>query len=263
VDTDPKHWIAALRHSHDDLVSTVVDLRPEDLRTTSGSRDWDVSQVLAHLGSGAEIGLASMTASLNGTEPPGADANQPVWDRWNAMPATERATAFVAADERYVAAVEAIDDDTLATARIKLAFLPQPVDVAMALSFRLSEHSLHAWDVHVAFDPEATVASDAALLLVDRQQLMAGFVGRPAAWAGPPVTVAVRTTDPERRFWLQLGDAVVLGSEERPGAGALSLPAESLVRLIAGRLTPGRTPAAVAIDGPVSLDDLRAVFPGY
>ncbi len=31
----------------------------------------------------------------------------------------------------------------------------------------------------------------------------------------------------------------------------------------AGRLGTDHTPAGVTIDGPMSLDDLRAVFPGY
>ena len=43
----------------------------------------------------------------------------------------------------------------------------------------------------------------------------------------------------------------------------MRIPAEAFVRLTAGRLVPERTPDGVTVDGPLSLDDLRKVFPGY
>ena len=42
----------------------------------------------------------------------------------------------------------------------------------------------------------------------------------------------------------------------------LHLPAEALLRLLAGRLDPDHTPASVSTKG-IELDELRAVFPGY
>ena len=36
--------------------------------------------------------------------------------------------------------------------RIDLGFLPEPVDVATAARFRLSEFALHQWDVEVALN---------------------------------------------------------------------------------------------------------------
>jgi hypothetical protein len=41
------------------------------------------------------------------------------------------------------------------------------------------------------------------------------------------------------------------------------MPAEALVRLTAGRLSPERTPAGVTSEGALTVDDLRSVFPGY
>ena len=41
------------------------------------------------------------------------------------------------------------------------------------------------------------------------------------------------------------------------------MPAEAFIRLIAGRLAPEHTPHGVTVDGAISLDDLRKVFPGY
>jgi hypothetical protein len=42
----------------------------------------------------------------------------------------------------------------------------------------------------------------------------------------------------------------------------LALPAEALLRLSFGRLDESHTPDAVSVSGPLSLDDLRTMFPG-
>jgi uncharacterized protein (TIGR03083 family) len=258
-----KVWIAALRRSHDELAADVDAMNPDDLQRPSGASKWDVSGVLSHLGSGAEIGLAVWEANRAGLEPPSTESNQAVWDRWNAMGAKERAREFATRDELLVAAFESVDDAELDAMEVSLPFLPAPVDLATAVGFRLSEHALHSWDVHVAFTPDARVPTYAAELLVDRVPMMAGWVGRPDAWTGRPTTIEVRTTDPERAFWLQLGDSVSLGTEPLAADGRLAIPAEAFVRLSAGRLASDRTPAGVEATGSASLDDLRAVFPGY
>jgi hypothetical protein len=54
-----------------------------------------------------------------------------------------------------------------------------------------------------------------------------------------------------------------LGDAPEQPAATLDLPGESWLRLVAGRLGVGRTPADVTTTGAVSLDDLRQVFPGY
>jgi hypothetical protein len=72
----------------------------------------------------------------------------------------------------------------------------------------------------------------------------------------------VSTTDPERHFILETGEAVSLteseGDEDLP---ELRLPAEAFVRLVSGRLGRAHTPPVEA-DG-VDLDDLRQLFPGF
>jgi hypothetical protein len=40
-------------------------------------------------------------------------------------------------------------------------------------------------------------------------------------------------------------------------------PLDAVLRLIGGGLTPAHTPAGVEVIGDVTLDELRAVFPGY
>jgi uncharacterized protein (TIGR03083 family) len=256
--------IAALRSGHDDLAARVRAMRPDDLTGPSGAGEWDISQVISHLGSGAEIGLATLDAALGRAGAPDGDFNKGVWARWDAMTPAERAEGFPRADEELVDRYESLDAATRSDLRIDLGFLPQPVDVATAAGFRLMEFALHAWDVEVGSDPGATVAPEAVPLLLDRLGSLLGFVARPDALAGRRATLAVTLTDPDRSFGLDLGDTVTLTDTPARPDGVLRAPAEAWVRLATGRLAPEHTPATVTLTGgPFDLNDLRRVFPGF
>ena len=268
ADPDARTWIAALRASHDRLAARVAELDDGQLAAQSMCADWNIAQVLSHVGSGAEIGLGMLDASVAGRDLPGNDANTVIWDRWNAMTPREMTTAFAAADATLVEAFEALTAEQLADVQVRMPFLPEPIDVAAAAGFRLAEHALHTWDVFAALDPTARLAPDAAALLVDRLPMMVGFVGRFTPRETRPekgVTLSVTTADPARQYELELGDSLDLRPAAPDGAtdGELRLPAEALVRLTAGRLGPGTASGDVAPSGPLSLDGLRAAFPGY
>jgi len=255
--------IAALRSGHDDLSARVGDLKPDDLVRPSAASEWNISQVLSHLGSGAVIGLATLEASLAGDPPPDGDFNKGVWARWDAMTPQERAAGFTPANRQLVERFEALDPTQRAELRVDLGFLPEPVDVATAAAFRLSEFGYHAWDVKVAFEPAAAVAPEATAVMLDRTAFMLGFIGRPEALEGRHAAIAVRLTDPDRSFGLSLGDTITMTALPAQPDGELRAPAEAWLRLAAGRLAPGYTPAGVSLTGPLDLDDLRRVFPGF
>src|SRR6516225_630176 len=86
---DPR--IAALRTSHDRLVSIAGPLTPGQLRGRGYPSEWTIAQVLSHLGSGAEIGLLTLDAGLAGAEPPSRELFPAIWDRWNNMTPDEQA----------------------------------------------------------------------------------------------------------------------------------------------------------------------------
>ncbi len=169
------------------------------------------------------------------------------------------------ADEQFVELLESIDETTAAEAAIKFPYFPAAVDLATAIGFRMSEHTLHSWDVRVAFDDATMLPTYAAELLVDRIGSMVSYVGKAERWSRPPAAVALLTDSPDRRFTLELGPTIGLrdGAQEATADAVVRLPAESLLRLTAGRLAPPRTPAAISVDGGVTLDELRAVFPGF
>jgi uncharacterized protein (TIGR03083 family) len=261
MEHDPRRWIAALRTSHDRLAAFADGLDDDGLATQSMCTEWSVARVLSHLGSGAEIGLGILEANVAGREPPGQEANQPIWDRWNAMAPREMATCFVEADRGF-------DDDQLDSLRIKLPFLPDQIDVASAVGFRLSEHALHSWDVFAAFDPEATVAFESVELLIDRLPAMVGLIGRftpRETRPAEPTAMRITTSRPAREFVLGLGDDVELrpATPRDAADGELAIPAEALLRLTAGRLRPDRPAGDGEPAGALSLADLRRAFPGF
>jgi uncharacterized protein (TIGR03083 family) len=261
--------IAALRTTHDDLTAFVRDLDAADLTRPSGCSEWTVAQVLSHLGSGAEIGLATLRAAQEGRDAPDSDFMNSVWDRWNAKGPREQAEDFAPADAEIVSAYESLDAAAREDLRIKLGFLPEPGDVALVAGMRLNETALHTWDVRVGFDPAATLAPETAGVLTDLHAgplgFLIGFIGRSDA-LDPRLatTLRVETTGPERVLGLTLGETVGFSEAPERADVVLSLPAEAWIRLLTGRLAEEHTPESVTVTGDgVTLEDLRRVFPGF
>jgi uncharacterized protein (TIGR03083 family) len=244
------------------LVGTLTD---DDLTRPSGASEWTIAQVLSHLGSGAEITLETLRAAHAGVDR-AADANASVWDRWNAMSPRERADGYVRAGRELDQAYAELDSTRRSDLRIPLAFLPEPAGIDVFTGMRLNEAALHAWDVEVAFDPTATIPDDVAAVLVEQYlgplSFLLGFAAKPDQLPGRPVTLTVRTTAPDRTLGLELGERTRLTDAPERSDGELHLPSEALPRLLTGRLRASDAPG-IRVDGPMSLDDLRRVFPGY
>src|SRR5579862_1061999 len=247
--------IAALRSGYDSLAGIVRDLSDEQLAGPTGAAEWDVSQVLSHLGSGAEIGQNTLHVSLEGKPNPGLEFNKTIWARYDNASRRERLEWFLAANEALIQSYESLSDEVRDTLRIDMGFLPAPVDVATACGFRLSEFALHSWDVRAGTDPAATVAPEATPILLQRLPMLAGFLGKPDKLGGKQAVIAVTTTDPAQDFTVDLGEkaSIIPGAPEQSD-GALTLPAEAFVRLIVGRLKPQYTPADITATGSADLE---------
>ena len=259
--------IEALRVNRDDLAARVRTFSASDLDRTSGSSEWDVAQVLSHLGSGAEIGLEGLRRALAGQGSAPADFNQGVWDRWNAMSQQEKADGFLESTELLLSAYEAIDAQTRIDLRVEVGFLPAPLDLAGLTGMRLNEALLHAWDVRVAFDPAATIPGSLAAVLLEQYSgpvgFFLGFLGKTGSLHGREFIIRVDASDPSGRFGLSFSDKVSLVPVPAEPDAVLTIPTESLLRLWSGRLSPEHTPDGGGISGEaVTLDELRGVFPG-
>lgn len=251
--------IAALRSGHDELSAVAAGLDEKDLGGSSGAAEWTVAQVLSHLGSGAEIARAALERSVAGEGAGPEGFNQGVWARWDAMTPVEQRDGFLVSNRALVERYEALDAGQREQVRIDLGFLPAPVSVAEAGRMRLAEFTLHAWDVR----PDGGLAAEAVPLLLDAYTPMLQWIAKPAELGGRQARLAVSLSDPAVSYGLVLGDGVTLGEAPESPDGEVRAPAEAWVRLLTGRLAPVWTPPGVSVTGPVSLDDLRKVFPGF
>jgi uncharacterized protein (TIGR03083 family) len=254
-----RRTIATLRASHERLRALVEPLPAERLGQPSYCDDWTIAQVLSHLGSQAEILDATFVALRDGAEAPGRDTMPPVWDRWNAMSPDEQRDANLAVNEAAVEHLEALSDDQLADLELSLFDGFMQVDVEGFAGLRIGEHTMHSWDVAVALDPTARLAPDATALMIDGIGSRAAMFGKPQ---GTKIRLRVDVTDPARSFALLVDDEVRLEPwADQEVAGTLRLPAETFLRLAFGRL---RGSDDVQLDADdVTLDDVRAAFPGF
>jgi uncharacterized protein (TIGR03083 family) len=261
METDPHRWIQALRASHDALVAQVRVLTPPQLEQGSYCRDWDVAQVLSHLGSGAEIALRGLERTLDNGEPLHREEFPVIWERWNALGPVEKASEMVVWDRRHVSVLQGLDDKTLKS--LHMNFFGMDLDAAGIVGLRLGEHAVHSWDVAVSFNPGAEVLLSSVELLVDRIPYIAGRLAKPEK-ASTQMQVKVKTTQPDRHFLLSIGDSVALTKDvEGPIDGSLELSAAALLRLVYGRLDPAHTPPGTRTTGSADLDELRRVFAGF
>jgi len=260
--TEPTYvdWIRAARASHERLAGLAAGLTEEQLSSQSYDTEWTVAQVLSHLGSGAEIFGRILDAQLTGADAPGGEQFQAIWAVWDAKGPVAMRDDSLAANSALVSRLEAVTPEQAGA--LTFAFGPFSLDLAGFVRMRLSEHALHTWDVAEFLDPSAVVAQDAVALLLPGVGMMAGRGGKPA---DPAYAVKLVTTDGLGDWAVTTGDPVTFGPAEEGAEydGVVSLPGESVLRLIAGRLDPDHTPAGVSESGARGLADLRTVFPGF
>ncbi|MBO3738719.1 maleylpyruvate isomerase family mycothiol-dependent enzyme [Actinoplanes flavus] len=253
--------IAALRSEHDALAALVPGLPDERLTGPSGASAWTIADVLSHLGSGAEITLAGFRAATGDAEAPGPDFNQGVWDRWNALGPREQATGSLTANQALVTGLESVPEDRHEELRVR-TFLPDPVPFASFTALRLSEVAHHTWDVRAGLDPAATLADGSAEVLAEHLSgglaFLLGFIARPKE-APDHAVVEISGT----AYRLVVDDAARLTTEPLPATATFTGSLESVLRLLYGRLAPEHTPAGTTVTGNITLDRLRAVFPGF
>ncbi len=261
MEPSPAPWISALRHSHDRLQAAAGSLDLDQLEQLSYASEWSIAQVLSHLGSQAEIFGLLLDAGLTGQDPPGPEAFPPIWDVWNAKSPQAQASDALRADQVTVERFESLDPGE--QDRLHLSMFGMELDTTGLARMRLGEHAIHTWDVAVSLDPAATLAPDAVALLIDTLDQLAARTAKPD---GKQRKIRVVTSDPDRQFTLETGDAVTVAAsddETTPelGLSELRLPAEAFVRLIYGRLDAAHTPPAD--NAGVELDELRQIFPGF
>ncbi|MFC6704853.1 maleylpyruvate isomerase N-terminal domain-containing protein [Flexivirga alba] len=254
--------IDALRQEHDALAGVAAALTDDQLSGPSGASEWSAAQVLSHLGSGAEITLALLRAELGEGDAAGEDFNRSVWDRWDAAGPADQRAWFVEHDARLVEALEALTPEQHASLTLPIGFLPAPATVATFAGLRLNEVALHSWDVRVATDGSARLVDASVTALLEQLSgdlaVLVGFAGK-ADRVDQRVVLAVGDSG----YGVLIDDSVSLAPKVDGVTATFAGAPEAALRLVFGRLGAAYTPADVAVTGNVTLDELRAVFPGF
>ncbi|MGC5022777.1 maleylpyruvate isomerase N-terminal domain-containing protein [Micromonospora sp. DT47] len=257
----PETWLAALHSSSQRLNAAVSDLSEEALSQPSFDSGWSIAQVLSHLGSAAEICTALVERGIAGdTNGPRQEELKPVWQRWDALSGPAQREARRTADARHLRLLDSLDTNQRKSGRVP--YFAGLLSVPAYAGYRLSEQSVHAWDIEVALDPAATIPSGEVQLLWERLDLVATrFRDADTLARLGARQLAVELTDQDRTMCLDLGAELHLyPCEPAEPTATLSGTAEAVLRLVYGRNRPDD---GIRVSGAVTLDDLRSLFPGY
>lgn len=254
-------WLAALEASSARLAAASAPFTPDDLARPSFASEWTVAQVLSHLGSAAEISSTLLERGVAGSgEGPQVQQLRPIWARWDAMPPSEQRSAWLAADARHRDLLSGLDEAQLDDVRVP--YFSGLLDITTYAGYRLSEQSIHAWDVEVSFDDAAVIPATEVDLLLERIDLVATRFrdGDTFASIGPQ-QIVVDTTDRPGTMMLDIGTELhVYPCAASGSTGSITGTAEEFVRLVYGR---HRTRDTIAADGETTLQQLVSLFPGY
>jgi uncharacterized protein (TIGR03083 family) len=258
ITTTTAGWLAAVDNSSRRLREVVAEVGDAGLTAPSQAAGWSIAQVLSHLGSAAEIGTVLLQRGIDGDESaPTPQDTEPVWERWNAMAATEQRDRWIAADARHREVLRAVADRP-----VRVPYFAGLLTEKDYAGYRLSEQSVHGWDVAVAVDPHASIPAAEVSLLWQRLNLVATRFRAPDVLARlSPRQIQVQTTGPEGVYCLTLSAELhLLPCEPAEPSATVRGSAEAVLRLVYGRY---RDTDDVTADGAVTLDDIRALFPGF
>jgi uncharacterized protein (TIGR03083 family) len=256
-------WIGALHSSSRRLRALVTELSDAQLVRPSFASGWSVAQVLSHLGSGAEICGHLVRRGLDGdSSAPRPEEIESVWERFDAMSASEQRAAWLEADERHLGMLDAIDPARHGI--VQIPYFSGLLDLASYGGYRLSEQTIHGWDVAVALDPSARLPHAEAQLLWERIDLVASRFHNATALARlAPARIALELTDTGQRFSLHLTSELHLYPRVATvPTTVVSGASDAVLRLVYGRNRPDDG-LQVEVEGRATVNDLRALFPGY
>jgi uncharacterized protein (TIGR03083 family) len=242
--------VTGLRESHERLSGLVNSLQAMDVTQPAYPSDWTIADTLSHLGSGAEItSLILRHARGDGMEPAQADYVE-IWDRWNAKKPSDQAADSIAVDGVLVKEIEALDPES------RPSFKAYGSEMALTdfLAMRLDEH------VEAGLGKSAKI--DAARLphllgRLDKAAARSG-IAQPEAWA-----MRIAVTEPSARFHVRFGDRTTLTVDEESGSPDLTVPAETFVRLVFGRVDSSELGGRWNGETEAALSRLHTMFRGY
>jgi uncharacterized protein (TIGR03083 family) len=214
--------------------------------------DWQVYQVVSHIGSGSRIGQRRLDAWINGAEPMTREDQQAVWALFDSLRPDQMLNEYLKAAGEYLVAEGSIADEAGLT-EVEGFRGKQPLYVYQL--GRLWELTSHSWDVYVARDRHATFPAAAVELLAPRLHMLNVPIDKERAQPLVENGVQFKLAGTGATYTLELSDRPRL-NEGGTGAGlVVEGPAEEICRFVSGRhFVPGSKTELHAASG--SSDDL-------
>jgi uncharacterized protein (TIGR03083 family) len=253
------------RAEYEDLLGYLEKLPPAGWTEQSACSEWQVYQVVSHIGSQPEIHAGTLNAGLRGAPPMTDDDRKAIWARFDAMQPDEVLPAFKANNDAFVALVDSLSEEELGKT-IPWIFGPTPL--ASVLAGRLNEQALHNWDVKRVHDTRVKVTAAAVPDLLEvNVPSRVGRLAQPArAEALVGKTIQFLYSQPDGAVSVSVeadGAQATPGNAEAPDL-TVELPAEALIRLIWGRydVAGGVASGELKLSDPALADALQRLFPG-
>jgi len=224
--------------------------------------DWQIFQVVSHIGSGSQIGGLRVKAWVGGGPAVTRETMQQIWGHFDSLDPSQMFASFSPAVRDYLA-VEASTPDQAGLQEVEGFAGKRPL-YAYQLS-RVWELACHSWDVYVSRDRNAQLDPAAVGLLASMLHFMNLPLDKERAAALATKPIAFHLTDSGQTYTLdptaerpRLAQAG--GTSDAPLA--ISGPAEEIIRFISGRhFVPGtQSHLEVTRGTPQELGALRRAF---
>lgn len=264
---DARRIIELSRAEYDGLVAYLEALPPEGWTEQSAASEWQVYQVVSHIGSQPAIHGGMIRSGLRGQPPMTQDDRLAIWGRFDAMSPEEVFPAFRVNNDAFIALVDSFSEAELGAEMPWLGGSDAPV--ASVLASRLNEQVLHVWDIKYARDRTVKLTAGAAPDLLDLN-LTPGRLGGLVKVDQAPLlagkTIQFLLSDPRVAVALKLGEAGAEASFGKVADADLTaeLSCEGMVRLLWGRydVAAGLAAGELKLSDPTLAETLQALLPG-
>lgn len=263
---DARRSIELSRAEYEGLVAYLEALPPEGWTEQSAASEWQVYQVVSHIGSQPAIHAGMIRAGLRGEPPMTHEDRLAIWGRFDAMSPEEVFPAFRANNDAFVGLVDSFSEAELGA---EMPWLSGPAPVASVLAGRLNEQVLHGWDIKYTRDRSVKLTAATAPDLLDLNltpDRLAGLVKVDRAPQLAGKTIQFLLSDPRVAVTLTLGETGAAASFGKADAADLTaeLSCEGMVRLLWGRydVAAGLQAGKLQLSDPSQASALQALLPG-
>jgi uncharacterized protein (TIGR03083 family) len=263
---DARRVHALSRAEYELQVAYLEQLPPEGWTEQSACRDWQVYQVVSHIGSQPEITGAVLRAGVRGEPPMTDEERRAIWDRFDNYRPDEVFPAYRANNEAWYRLVDSFSEEELGQT---IQWFAGPMTIAGMLASRLNEQALHTWDIRWARDRNAKLTPEVVSTLIEGNLAPFRVKQLTRVEAAPRLsghTIQLHLRDPEGavHFILDPDGAQARQGNAAPVALSAELPAEGFVRLIWGRydVRLGLASGELKLSDDSLADELQALFPG-